>query len=551
MTNLVQVAEEITYVPTDQLAGMIDNPNSRFPSFIVLSEIQRRNLQKKSYDAEVAAQNKPDTTVAQEAVAELTGLAGVPSNQPLSSPMGESPVGGGVPAPSGLGGMQMMAGGGRTGYSSGRRTQLASERLAKYLQLDPLRLPEEARGVDLLALQAQMQGIDPNKYRSAYNEIMATPLSIETSNLPASFGPDYESIREGQARKAQEDAIEKARMKMLTDAGLGGMVQERLSELGEGTVPTYIPIGMEDEIKSAGDYASSQLMTAGLQSAVGDGKSTTNLGGITGVVTNNEKEDDGARLKKAADEVRQIFGEKRPIDIGQIKTDVSGLEGLRDLIPEFDPEKYRVEFAGLSDADKKRKQEVALFSGLSKAIGGAKNLAEFGTGVAGLAEGIEAQKDKFRAEDLELNKARVANEMAIAELAKGNRDERAKIEGTLASVSQADSVANINNELKKLEMSLDRDKTEANTIIEYIKNIAYRRYISTLEVGRLNTEEKLVRDTLDQLNDALADAQGQPELQDRLRQEIKNNQMLLDQITLRRGGGEAMGNAIVTDLSDL
>ena len=551
MTNLVQVAEEITYVPTDQLAGMIDNPNSRFPSFIVLSEIQRRNLQKKSYDAEVAAQNKPDTTVAQEAVAELTGLAGVPSNQPLSSPMGESPVGGGVPAPSGLGGMQMMAGGGRTGYSSGRRTQLASERLAKYLQLDPLRLPEEARGVDLLALQAQMQGIDPNKYRSAYNEIMATPLSIETSNLPASFGPDYESIREGQARKAQEDAIEKARMKMLTDAGLGGMVQERLSELGEGTVPTYIPIGMEDEIKSAGDYASSQLMTAGLQSAVGDGASTTNLDGITGVVTNKEKEDDGARLKKAADEVRQIFGEKRPIDIGQIKTDVSGLEGLRDLIPEFDPEKYRVEFAGLSDADKKRKQEVALFSGLSKAIGGAKNLAEFGTGVAGLAEGIEAQKDKFRAEDLELNKARVANEMAIAELAKGNRDERAKIEGTLASVSQADSVANINNELKKLEMSLDRDKTEANTIIEYIKNIAYRRYISTLEVGRLNTEEKLVRDTLDQLNDALADAQGQPELQDRLRQEIKNNQMLLDQITLRRGGGEAMGNAIVTDLSDL
>ena len=553
MTNLVQVAEEITYVPTDQLAGMIDNPNSRFPSFIVLSEIQRRNLQKRSYDAEVAAQNKPDTTVAQEAVAELTGLAGVPSNQPLSSPMGESPVGGGVPAPSGLGGMQMMAGGGRTEYSSGRRTQLASERLAKYLQLDPLRLPEEARGVDLLALQAQMQGIDPNKYRSAYNEIMATPLDGPASYNQQIGGAyiDYESMREEQARKAQEDAIEKARMKMLTDAGLGGMVQERLSELGPDSVPTYIPIGMENEIKSAGDYASSQLMTAGLQSAVDDGKSTTNLDGITGVITNKEKEDDGARLKKAADEVRQIFGEKRPIDIGQIKTDVSGLEGLRDLIPEFDPEQYRVDFAGLSDAEKKTKQDVTFLSGLSKAVGSATNLAEFGTGVADLAQRIEAQKDKFRAEDLELNKARVANEMAIAELAKGNRDERAKIEGTLASVSQADSVANINNELKKLEMSLDRDKTEANTIIEYIKNIAYRRYISTLEVGRLNTEEKLVRDTLDQLNDALADAQGQPELQDRLRQEIKNNQMLLDQITLRRGGGEAMGNAIVTDLSDL
>jgi len=554
--NLVEAAEELTYVPTEQLTQMMSDPNSRHPSFLVLSEVQRRNQMKRSYDAQVAAQNKPETTVAQEAVAQLTGgLAGASSNQQLSSPnMGESPVGGGVPAPSGLEGMQMMSGGGRTGYSAGRRTQLASERLNRYLQLDPSRLPKDARGVDLLALQAQMQDIDPNKYRSAYNEIMATPI-----DGPASYGQqiggayiDYESIREEQAQKAQQDAIEKAKMELLKDAGLGGMVQDRLSELGPDSVPTYIPIGMEDKTKSAGDYESSKLMTAGLNGSVTGKQEILNdgKGGLAGVVTNNEEEDDGTRLQKAADEVRQIFGERKPIDIGQIKTDVSGLEGLRDLIPEFDPEKYRVDFAGLSDADKKRKQEVALFSGLSKAIGGAKNLAEFGTGVAGVAEGIEAQKDKFRAEDLELNKARVANEMAISELAKGNRDEKAKIEGTLATVSQADSIANINNELKKLEYSLDREKTEANTIIEYIKNIAYRRYISTLEVGRLNTEEKLVRDTLDQLNDALADAQGQPELQENLRSKIKDNQMLLDQITLRRGGG-AMGTQIINDLSDM
>jgi len=100
-TNLVKAADDITYVPTKDLAGMIDNPNSRFPSYLVLSEVQRRNQLKKVYDGQFAAQQDSNTTVAQEAVAKLTGsgLAGASSNQQLSSPfMGESPVGGGVSA---------------------------------------------------------------------------------------------------------------------------------------------------------------------------------------------------------------------------------------------------------------------------------------------------------------------------------------------------------------------------------------------------------------------------------------------------------------------
>jgi hypothetical protein len=115
--NLVETAKELEYIPTDQLAQMVNDPTSRIPSFLALSEVQRRNQMKKSYDAEVAAQNKPDTTVAEEAVAELTGLAGMSSNQLLSSPTtGESPVGGGVPA------SMMMAEGGLTGYQEGGRS---------------------------------------------------------------------------------------------------------------------------------------------------------------------------------------------------------------------------------------------------------------------------------------------------------------------------------------------------------------------------------------------------------------------------------------------
>tara|TARA_Y100000592_G_scaffold21481_1_gene33141 strand:- start:4731 stop:5975 length:1245 start_codon:yes stop_codon:yes gene_type:complete len=113
--NLVELSQDLEYIPTDELVQMINNPNARYPSFLVLSEVQRRNQNKMSYDAQVNSQ-RPDTTVAEEAVANLTGgLAGISSNQPLSSPMGESPVGGDVPAS----GLRMMAEGGITGYNEG------------------------------------------------------------------------------------------------------------------------------------------------------------------------------------------------------------------------------------------------------------------------------------------------------------------------------------------------------------------------------------------------------------------------------------------------
>ena len=201
--------------------------------------------------------------------------------------------------------------------------------------------------------------------------------------------------------------------------------------------------------------------------------------------------------------------------------------------------------------NQKTKQDVALFSGLSKAIGSAKNLAEFGTGVAGVAEGIEAQKDKFRAEDLELNKARVANEMAISELSKANREERAKLEGTLTSVMQADSVANINNQIELLKQNVDMDKAYISAAIEVIKNQSYERYIDTLDADKLNGEERLIRDTLNQLNDALSEAFGDPETSEALRGMIRDNQNLLDKITLRRQGGAGRGNQIITDLADM
>ena len=126
--NLVQLANDLEYVPKDQLAQMSQDPNSSYPAYLVLSEIQRRTLNEKNYQA---MQEQPTTTVAEEVVDEFmqSQLAenesqGLQVGAPQSAtPLPDSNISAGlsgVPtAP-----MQMAASGGITGYAEGNQTAL-------------------------------------------------------------------------------------------------------------------------------------------------------------------------------------------------------------------------------------------------------------------------------------------------------------------------------------------------------------------------------------------------------------------------------------------
>ena len=108
MANLIDVAEELEFIPEDQLASMIDDPNSRYPSFMVLSEVQRRTKMRKMYENEMSKMNQPQTTVVEEAVMGLMqGQGAMPMQAGMSSPVNSQG--------SGLQGMappvQMQAGG--------------------------------------------------------------------------------------------------------------------------------------------------------------------------------------------------------------------------------------------------------------------------------------------------------------------------------------------------------------------------------------------------------------------------------------------------------
>jgi len=139
MANLIQAAQELEFVPKQQLIQMSQDPNANYPSYLVLSEIQRRTQMEKMYAAQ---QPKPNTTVSEELVADFannnTGLGAMAQSSDIPNAFQSGEMGNMAPPSP----MQMMASGGKTGYQSGglTRQQVAE---ANTLGIDIANLSDE------------------------------------------------------------------------------------------------------------------------------------------------------------------------------------------------------------------------------------------------------------------------------------------------------------------------------------------------------------------------------------------------------------------------
>lgn len=493
--NLVEAAEELTYVPIEQLTQMMSDPNSRHPSFLVLSEVQRRNQMKRSYDAQVAAQNKPETTVAQEAVAQLTGgLAGASSNQQLSSPnMGESPVGGGVPAPSGLEGMQMMSGGGRTGYSS---RGLVEQALGYDPNLKNLRnRPEFGAGLNELMEFAD----DPSLGLEAYNKRIGRnrprgPISLDTNVIT---GIRAESDQE---REAIEEIRKKANELKVPIGTIQDIFSLDPNEKGQ-KFATFVPEGKD----YSGGFEPPEIKTENLRVGAGlsqnpilDGESREEA--VPTIERLKEKSETKSQsdFEIARKQAESLYSGLNAPNLKSIKTDTSGLQSMLEGIPEFDRSKYQIDFDAPTAEDRAKDRQVRMLSGLAQVIGGAKNLGEMGAGVGALGQNIQDMRKEARKEDLDLAKQRVSSEIAIDALAKGNREEKVLLNKTILQLDQADNVAEQNRILKMFELQSNRVGKELQATVDLLKNQTQESNIKRLsEQGRL----ELYKEENDKLKD--------------------------------------------------
>jgi hypothetical protein len=210
MSNLVEIAKDLEYVPDEELIQLANGSDPRFPPFVVISEIKRRTDMRSR-----ASEPMPKTTVAQEMVQEFA----MPSRQGLE---GMSQDATGILPPT-VYNRDMpssnMADGGLTSYQTGNQTALTDtfiygDDYANNLQ-DFLDMKRKTRTMD--QREQALQGSDV----SAYPMLSTTPdFDMDMSGISA-LTPTQTDLDSTLVMQKPEDRLE-----FLTNTGTSEFISE-------------------------------------------------------------------------------------------------------------------------------------------------------------------------------------------------------------------------------------------------------------------------------------------------------------------------------------
>ena len=206
MSNLVEIAKDLEYVPDEQLVQLANGSDPRFPPFVVISEIKRRTDMRNR-----ASEPMPKTTVAQEMVQEFA----MPSRQGLEG-MSQDATGILPPTvynrdmPS-----SMMADGGLVGYATGDETKYRGKinQLvgAKLGPTNPKTLDESMSDLQRFRKSQQIGRLinDPNNPLNKIFRYVPDPQQISNYLLGRrdNFTPDVRRPTDKPMDKKQEGGL--------------------------------------------------------------------------------------------------------------------------------------------------------------------------------------------------------------------------------------------------------------------------------------------------------------------------------------------------------
>jgi hypothetical protein len=211
--NIIKIQDQLKGVPDNTLVGYVQNPTGNVPTYLALSELQRRKEMRSKYQA-----NKPDEkTVAEELVQESEpGIAALPEGQPMQQAMQPPPE---MP-------MEQMAQGGlaeldtgdmydENNYADGGLVAFAG-RQGSYVQSDDPYGDMYASDLER-ALALKQYELDKKKrlQDKSFPGLLSTPPTkpeqYDINALAARVGPGgYDSKLESPALTDTEVAINKA-----------------------------------------------------------------------------------------------------------------------------------------------------------------------------------------------------------------------------------------------------------------------------------------------------------------------------------------------------
>jgi hypothetical protein len=550
--NLVELATELEYVPKDQLAQMSQDPSSRYPQYLVLSEIQRRTANEKAY---AAARPQPTTTVAEEVVGEFMqpkGLqAGMPSESAPTDAFSSESMG--IPASAPMQQPMMMAGGGETKAEAREGISKIMSDINKKRGEAGLSGFMDAAGDVITAGSAVIPINAAGKLRI-----------IEKAMKPliGSYKKALEASRKGNVEYAQLDPLVKAqaskyiqlnkeadKLDFTTMGGVGTTVglgianqtgkfkYQDENKKASGGLTAYANEGQtslqqsfNDPFSSLPQTGSSIMLPPDLQRQVlslgidTTGKSMNQImaevqaKGMT--ITNPPPPPPAPET-----DINKVLRLSETLDMGSVPnisyTPTEIPTSMTTPVPELPTElkDFKLsqrEYNAPTEEDRQRELDVYGLGSLAKAFGTSKNLGEAGAEIGEAAMGISAIKKDQRKEMDRIESLKRADEVQDFNVAgtkygleSGIRQEQFSLDKAVLDIKQSDNQnefnANLNlakysNELKagELEMAkglvnmeILREQVEAtnNKTLGSLYN-SIRNEISDLEINEFNFDDK-------------------------------------------------------------
>lgn len=370
MANLVELSNQLEDFPEQQLVQMSQDPNSMYPSYLVLSEIQRRNQMRKMYEAQ---QPKPQTTVAEEVIGEFAGQQG------LQGAMAQSPGPQDAFPPSDMGNMappspmQAMASGGRTGYNLGGSLDLGGDSLSQTF-INPMenQIADEELQQILEARKTFPRNEDGSIDKSAVAKAVASGLITATAAAALIF-PEPTTSALGAARLATTGAGRNLlQLPGKIKSGLQGYMGKKA--LSKDPMKRF---GPEDAKGLKPLQTTKQIGSQEIK----DLKIPTRAAGLVGLSVAGNMINDGVEEPTIEPTIDPNTTNTTDITAKEIVSDdvETGRRGLANFLPNADP--------------------TALI-GLGGAIMGANTIGELGKGISEVALGERARKDALSLNDL-------------------------------------------------------------------------------------------------------------------------------------------------------
>ena len=476
--SLISIANELEFVPQDQLVEFMNNPNSRYPQYLVLSEIQRRTQLKKMYENQTAKMNSPETTVAEEAVMEFANQGAMSSMPGISSsPSPDTGLSSMAPPSPQIG----MASGGITKFANGGSTS-AQRNLLISLGTDP-ELVNQMSDEQIVSFYKTMDTAFPNKANpfsiaSAIDFVKENPF--QTALGVASINPIFRTARFGLQGlyNLGKPLVTKA-ADVVSKSPVGTFLSGLVSSGGRSL---YRSPGYRTNFAGLSDDAAYKALGTkfpGLGSVdptrISLFASTAFLPPAVSEILSDDEEqvvDQNKKSETEKDIEKRITDQNPEGDNNRVNAAAtfSGLQSLLENIP-------KVEVPEFTEEDKQRELDVYALGALAEALGGSKNLGEAGVKLGTAARGLPAVREQQRKRSLEAASAQRAQ--AIEEFGLQESINKLEIMSAQAINSRDTILAGLINSLEKqLETAIpgsDKAKAIEAQIDELFKDLGYER----------------------------------------------------------------------------